>query len=285
MQSITNGIYYENAFAGVTLGAIIQPSGTLVIDTPLRAEESRSWKSVLLTQSRGTHRLLVNLDEHPDRTIGNRSMDITILAHQNTAETFDLRGTVFKGGNYENGEEWEKHPETIGSRWTPPKITFSDKIQLHWGESSIVIEHHPGPSAGAIWVEVPSEEVVFVGDAVVEDQPPFLANADIPSWLETLNLLRARKYRDYTIISGRSGPIEVDAVRSQHTLLKYIHQRIEKLASRNAPIEEFEKMTSSILAKLNFPAIHNTFYTHRLQHGLRQYYTHHFRPTDLQFEN
>ena len=62
MQAITDGIYFQNAYAGVTIGAVITPSGTLLIDSPLLPEEARSWKSVLLTQSRGTHRLLVNLD-------------------------------------------------------------------------------------------------------------------------------------------------------------------------------------------------------------------------------
>jgi len=285
MQSITNGIYYENAFAGVTLGAIIQSSGTLMIDTPLRADESRSWKSILLTQSRGTHRLLVNLDEHPDRTIGNRAMDITILAHQKTAESFEQRGTVFKGGNYENGEHWEKHPETIGSRWTPPKITFSDKIQLNWGESPITLEYHPGPSAGAIWVEIPSAKVVFIGDAVIKDQPPFLANADIPIWLKTIDILRSRKYRDYTIVSGRSGIIEKDDVQAQNALLKYILQRMEKLADRNSPAEEIENIIPIALSKINFPEKHSTFYTYRLQYGLSQYYSHHYLPSDLQSEN
>ena len=81
------------------------------------------------------------------------------------------------------------------SRQTPP-------IRLI--EPEIWIEHHPGPAPGAIWVEIPSKKIVFVGDAVVEHQPPFLADADLPAWIETLSVLRIPKYRDYTIVSGRS---------------------------------------------------------------------------------
>jgi len=285
MQAITNGIYYENAYAGVTLGAIIQPRGTLMIDTPLRAEDARTWKSILLTQSRGTHRIITNLDEHADRTIGNRAMDLTILAHNNTAEAFDIRGTVFKGQNYENGFEWEHFPETIGARWTAPKITFDKKIQLHWGDDPIILEHHPGPSTGSIWVEVPTQKVVFIGDTVTENQPPFLANADITPWLETLDLLRSRQYRDYVIISGRSGPIKPEAVRTQQALLKFIQQRLEKLAHQNASVDEIEKITPSIHAKIEFPARLKGFYIHRLQQGLSQYYLRQYRPSELPNED
>ena len=64
MQAISDEIYYEDSIPGVTLGVIILPGGTLLIDSPLRAEDARSWKSTILTQGRGTHRLLVNMDEH-----------------------------------------------------------------------------------------------------------------------------------------------------------------------------------------------------------------------------
>ena len=80
MHQIADGIFYEDAYPGVTLGAIIMPRGTLMIDAPLRAEDARTWKSVLLTQSRGTHRLLIHLDSHTDRTIGARHMDCTVIA-------------------------------------------------------------------------------------------------------------------------------------------------------------------------------------------------------------
>ena len=91
MQAISDQIYFEDSIPGVTLGIIILPGGTLLIDTPLRAEDARSWKSTILTQSRGTHRLLVNMDDHFDRTIGNRFMGLTILAHKNYVSTYENR--------------------------------------------------------------------------------------------------------------------------------------------------------------------------------------------------
>ncbi|KPL07220.1 hypothetical protein AMJ86_05220 [bacterium SM23_57] len=284
MQAITDGIYYQNAYAGVTIGAVITSGGTLLIDSPLLPEQARSWKSVLLTQSRGTHRLLVNLDEHIDRTLGNRYLDFPILTHKKTAEVFENRATVFKGFNYDTGSEWEKYPEIIGSRWTQPSITFDDHLHLHWGSSEIHLNHRPGPTPGAIWVEIPDEQIVFIGDTVVENQPPFLENADIPAWLESLSLLRSRAYSNYTIISGRSGTITIDVVREQHAFLKSLLGRLETLAKRKSTPEDTKRMVPALLTKIKYPYKFEGFYSKRLAHGLHQYYLNHYSPMEIDQE-
>ncbi|MCJ7700284.1 MAG: MBL fold metallo-hydrolase [Anaerolineales bacterium] len=284
MQEITDGIYYQNAYAGVTLGAVILPGGTLLIDSPLIPDEARSWKSILLTQSIGTHRLLVNLDGHIDRTVGNRYMDFTTLAQTEVSRAYENRSAVFKGQTYDTGSEWEKYPEIIGSRWTQPNITFEDHLQLHWGPDEIHLDHHPGPTPGAIWVEIPSKKIVFIGDAVLEDQPPFLADADIPAWLETLNLLRSKKYNRYAIISGRSGSIKVEAIRDQYELLKSILGRLETLAQRDMTPEGTQKLIPALLSKFKVPPKYGDFFSQRLRYGLHHYYINHYNLSTISQE-
>ena len=79
MQAITDGIYYQNAYAGVTIGAVITSGGTLLIDSPLLPEQARSWKSVLLTQSRGTHRLGRTLCINPGSDYGDGVLQGAII--------------------------------------------------------------------------------------------------------------------------------------------------------------------------------------------------------------
>jgi len=285
MQAITDGIYYQNAYAGVTIGAVILPSGTLLIDSPLIPEEARSWKSIILTQSRGTHRLLVNLDEHYDRTLGNRYLDFSVLAHKHTADAFENRSNVFKGQNYESGSEWEKYPEIIGSRWIQPNLTFEDHLYIHWGNHEIHIAHHKGPSRGAIWVEIPSEKIVFIGDTAIENQPPFLANANLVSWIESLELLKSREFKDYTIISGRSGLITVNIVREQQAMLKNLLGKLETLSQREAPPDETRKLIPGLLSKYQYPNKLEGFYSKRLQYGLHQYYLRNYSLSALDLED
>ena len=283
MQAIASGIYYESNYPGVTLGAVILPRGTLMIDTPLRPEDARTWKSVLLTQSRGTHRLLLNLDGHPDRTIGARYADCTVIAQNNVLETFNNRTSVFKAQPNGSGAEWEHYPEISGTRWMLPQITFSDHMILRWdtidddADTEIIIEYHPGPSDGAAWVIIPSQKVVFVGDAILLDQPPFLEMSHLPSWNNTLSLLRSPGFRNYTIVSGRGGPVTIEYVREQHELLKMLQKRIEIYAEKSALVENIDKITQAYLQKLNYPPALHHIYTKRLQYGLECYIQRHYK--------
>lgn len=283
MQEITRGIYYENAYAGVTLGAILLPQGTVMIDAPLRAEDGRAWRAALSYLGGHSNRLLINLDAHPDRTLGARVMDCTIIAHQKTAQVFRGRPSVFKGQNAESGSEWETYDEAVGTRWAMPDLTFTHELYLHWGPPDLLLEHHPGPTPGAIWVTIQDAKVVFVGDAVLADQPPFLTNADIPTWLEALDYLLTN-YSDYTLISGRDGLVSTDVVHTLKANLAYILETLEKADKADLSPEEIETLIPKLLAFMKVPPQIEDVYAQRLRHGLVQYYARHYRASDLPTE-
>ena len=278
MQQIERGIFYEDSFLGVTVGGIVFSHGTIMIDAPLRAEDARAWRSMLLNQRGGSNRLLVNLDSHPDRTLGARALDCTILAHQKTAQVTRNRPAIFKGMLIESGSSWEYYPEAIGMRWATPDITFTNSMNLFWGGPEVVLEHHPGTTPGAIWVMIPAEKVIFVGDLVVINQPPFLAYAELEEWLEALELLQT-SYSDHLIISGRGGLVVKDAMRRQYQHIKNVMKGIEKLAKRNAAPEETEGLIPSLLADFSFDSQMQQIYAQRLRYGLHQYYARRYRPT------
>jgi glyoxylase-like metal-dependent hydrolase (beta-lactamase superfamily II) len=272
MKQIERGILYENAYLGVTVGGLVFPHGTIMIDAPIRVEEANLWRSQLLNQRRGSNRLLILLDSHPDRTLGARTMESTILAHQNTAEYFINLPIIFKGINVDSGALWEIYNEAIGMRWAIPDITFSERLTLHWGEPEVIIEYHPGSSSGAIWVIIPELEIIFVGDTVVLNQPVFLADADLELWLQALVELRST-YKNYRIISGRGGLTDVIAVREQIKYLRKILRAVERLAEREAEPAATEKLIPRLLKGLDYPQEWQTLYEQRLKHGLHQYYS------------
>jgi glyoxylase-like metal-dependent hydrolase (beta-lactamase superfamily II) len=283
MQKIEQGIYYENAFPGVTIGAVILPLGTILIDAPLRAEDARSWLAILYNLGAKPNRILINLDAHPDRTLGARSMECTIIAHQKAAQVFRGRPSIFKGQNAESGSEWETYDDIVGTRWAIPDITFTNSLTLHWGEPEVLIEHHAGPAPGSTWVVIPSQHIAFIGDAVLSGQPPFLTNADIPAWVETLDLL-LNSYRDYTIVCGRGGLVKIEDVNTQQHHLKNVLKGMEKLAKRNAVPEQIESLIPGLLADLSFPSELEEQYIQRYRHGLYQYYTRRYRPAEAMTE-
>jgi cyclase len=281
MHQIVRGIFYDDTYLGVTLGGLVYAQGAILIDAPLRAEDSRSWRMALANQRSGANRLLVNLDAHPDRTLGARALDCTIVAHQKAAQVFRNRPTIFKGQTVETGAEWEAYPDAVGLRWANPDLTFTETMSLFWGGPEVILQHRAGPSSGSIWVVVPNDKVVFVGDLVTPEQPPFLAYADMNEWIENLEVLLT-EFKDYVVVSGRGGPVTTKAIRTQQQFLKAVVKQTDRLARRNASPEETEDAVPGLLNELalNVDADMHDKYTHRLTYGLAQYYIRRFRPSN-----
>jgi glyoxylase-like metal-dependent hydrolase (beta-lactamase superfamily II) len=276
MQSIADNVYIEDHYLGVTLGVIQQARGLIQVDAPPSPDDSRSWRAALMGLSGGPDRLLVNLDAHPDRTLGARAMDCTVLAHEKTAQVFRLRPTTFKAQGTETGSDWETIPGLGTVRWAPPEISFTSQMTLHWGETPVIVEHHPGPTIGAIWVIMRQERVVFIGDLVPKNQPPFLAHADLPAWMEALGILLSPEYRGFTFVSGRGGTVTSSAIKAQAELIKRIHDRLEKMSKRGTSADATEKLIEPFLSKFKSSASRHKQYIQRMRYGLRHYYSRHY---------
>lgn len=278
MQELALSIYIETGYAGVTLGAINWSHGLILIDAPFRAEDARSWRSALLNLGGGVDRMLVNLDAHFDRTLGARAMECTIVGHEKVAEVFRNRPVTFKTQGSETGAEWELYNGLGSIRWVPPEITFSEEMVIHWDESPLKLEHHPGPSIGATWAVLPVQHIAFVGDAVVPDQPPFLASANLPAWIESLKLLTTPAFQEYLIVSGRGGLVAMQQVRKQIQFLEKVNQMVSQLAEQKAPATETESLVEPLLSDFHSSQQREFQFRQRLKYGLRQYYARHFQP-------
>ncbi|NQS91587.1 MAG: MBL fold metallo-hydrolase [Chloroflexi bacterium] len=279
MHEIKPGIFYEDTYPGPTIGAILLPRGMIFIDAPLRPEDGHRWRTTLLNRSQGTiHKLVVCLDGHPDRTIGAKSLDCPILTHKDAAMSLQEPSPMVRGAISESGSLWERYPESSGMQWMIPDITFTEKMQFHWSEDPVILEHHPGPRPGSSWMIIPSEKVMFIGDAVVIKSPPFLGRAHLPTWIDTLDELLKARFKDYTIISGRGGEISLDHIKELKKTFRKIHRRIDKLASRRASAEDIRDQAEKFMDEFSFLKRDREFFLQRLQHGLSQYYLRNYFP-------
>jgi glyoxylase-like metal-dependent hydrolase (beta-lactamase superfamily II) len=278
MEEIAKNVYVEERFLGVTLGVISQPRGLIQIDAPPSPEDGRSWRAAMMGMGNGPERVLVNLDAHPDRTLGVRAMDCTVIAHEKTAQAFRNRPNTFKAQGDETGANWESIPGLGSVRWAPPEISFLDQLTLHWGDTPILLQSRPGPTPGAIWVVLPIEKVVFVGDAVLKNQPPFLAHADLPLWIEMIKVLLEPEYKGFTIVSGRGGIVTTQVVRHQMEVLKRIHDRVEKIGKKKTAPHLTDRLADQLLKVFKAPAARQQQYVHRLRYGLHYYYVRHYQP-------
>jgi cyclase len=282
MDAIAKNVYIEDRYPGVTLGVVVQQRGLVQIDAPPSPEDGRIWRASLMGMGGGPERVLINLDAHPDRTLGARAMDCTVIAHEKTAQAFRNRPNTFKAQGDETGANWEAIPGLGSVRWAPPEISFMEKMTLHWGDMPILLESRPGPASGAIWVILPDEKVVFVGDTVTKGQPPFLAYASLPEWIESLKRLQEPEYKGFTIVSSRGGVVTPQLVRSQADILKRIHDKVEKLGSKKSSAAAVDKLAEQLLKDFRAPAARHKQYAHRLRYGLNHYYVRHYQATSRQ---
>jgi uncharacterized sulfatase len=277
MQSIADKVYIEDQYLGVTLAVLQEARGLIQIDAPPSPEDSRSWRGALMSLSGGPDRLLVILDAHPDRTLGARAMDCTVVAQEKTAQVFRSRPTTFKAQGTETGADWETIPGLGTVRWAPPEISFTSQMSLHWDDTAVDFEHHSGPTTGAMWVVLREEQVAFVGDLVSKNQPPFLAHSDLPGWIEALDLILSQDYRGFTIVSGRGGTVSTAVIKAQADLISRVHEKLEKMARRGSSPDATEKLVEPLLAGFKSSAARHKQYIQRLRYGLRHYYARHYR--------
>lgn len=272
MQEIAENVFFETSYPGVTLGAINTPQGLLMIDSPIYAEDARSWRSALMNFSNNGNRLLVALDAHHDRSLGLRNLECRLIGHESLTDAYGSRPVSIKAQVQEAGAEWESYGGLGSIRWLVPEITFSDVMVLHWNDKPIRIESHPGPSTGASWVVVPQSGVAFVGDAVISDQPPFLADANIPLWIENLKILLTPPYQNFSLVSGRSGLVTIKEVQEQVRFLERIDSSLRRFTKKTLMPAETESLAEKFMTSFS----DRTMYFDRLKHGLYAYYERHF---------
>lgn len=229
-------------------------------------------------------RVLINLDAHYDRTLGSRAMEATLITHEATATAFRSRPLTFKNQHLGTGAAWELSNNLGTVRWVPPDITFDNSISLYPDSITVNVEHHPGPMAGSCWIEIPEEKIIFVGDTLTVDQPPFLANADITAWVESLELLASQRFTGYRLISGRGGVTSTSRIAPLVKWLKDVESKVKELGEKSAQPEDAAALAPKFLKDFSFSGEFESMYADRVKWGLFQYYAHRFCPTRAETE-
>ncbi|MCD4753306.1 MAG: hypothetical protein K8R40_09570 [Anaerolineaceae bacterium] len=272
MQEIAENVYYEINHPGVVLGAVNTSHGLLMIDSPIYGDDARSWRSALMNYGSTGNRLLISLDAHHDRSLGLRNLECRLVGHEDLSNAYRSRPVSIKAQEQDAGAEWETYGGLGSIRWLVPEITFSERMLLHWTEKPIRFEYHPGPSIGASWVVIPEAGVVFIGDAVVSNQPPFLAEANIEKWIESLKKLLSPDYQNYVFVSGRSGLVTGHEVQEQIQWLEKINSQLKKMDRKQQKASD----TGSLVEKFMQDFNDREMYSDRLKHGLYRYFEKHY---------
>jgi len=278
MIEISENVIIDTSLSGVTVGVIKTPRGVIFIDSPLTPKDVQSWRTTAMKTDSGSSRVQVLLDEHFDRSATTVPIKSPVLAHEKTCKAIQARPSTFRLPTSYTGSDWELYPDIGPMQWIIPEITFTNNMLLEWDEDVAILEYHPGPSKGCSWVKIPGARILFVGDTVIAGEPPFLENADLEPWLQELDLLKSDEFKEFTIISGRSGIIDKTDIQTQIKFLNLLKKRLEKFSAKNIEVTQLEKFTASLME--SFPTKTKKVQEHynaRLKWGISQYYTKNIR--------
>ena len=266
MQKIVPNVYLENKYIGVNLGIVVIGQELLLVDSPLHAEEVNEWFKVV--SERGRPKFLVLLDSHPDRVLGSRNLTLPAIAQDQTLQTIREWADTFKGNAHPIGAEADQLKRITGVNNAIPEITFSERMVIHIGGKEIVFLHRPGPRPGSMWMVIPDLSVVFVGDTVTIDEPPYVGVSVLEPWLNSLDELRGSDMKSYALISSYGGRIDRKDINHMARFLRKVQSRVEKLEDGKNRNEEIERSAVDLMGDFSIRPLQKDLILKRLKTGL-----------------
>jgi hypothetical protein len=280
MEEIASNVYLEMEFPRVVLGILKLDHGMVMIDSPFRLPDTQSWMAKLRHFGMGMEALHLLLDAHVDRTLMTHAMETDVIIHEDACDIIRNRSASSRSQELEIGPDWTHTELPSGTRFFIPRMTFSDEVLIHWGEKPLVISHRAGSHYAGAWLIHDAQKVVFVGDSVVIDQPPFLAKANLDCWIGDLNWLSSPRFEDYQIVSSRSGLIQPESIRKMAELLTDIEEQLGELSKQGSPIAGVPDLSLQLLKKMDYDPKDQDRYYHRLTRGLELYLKRHYSRQD-----
>lgn len=270
MKEIANNIFIKERLTGIVLGVFRLYNGLLTIDAPLKADEQQSWRHDLAQLDGNGEHMMVMLDTNMDRLLGMHFSTFPVLTHESALEIIQNLPSTLRIPEMQVRSDSEAYDQSQGVRWRLPNMTFSKQVSIHWDDRPITMAHQPGAHHAAIWVRDAAEKVVFIGDSVVIDQPPFLECCQLDLWMDELKWLSSDQFADYKIISGRNGLIEQDDAMTMHGFLSVVKAGLKELSELDELDKGIEALAASLLGQLSINKAFKEQYHCRLVWGLKE---------------
>lgn len=272
MQEIADNVFIVHNSLGLVAGIIQNEHGVVLIDCPSRHDEANSWREFAARASVGKPRYMVVMDTNYDRVLSIRGSESILVAHADTIAPIRSRLASLKIADETGSHETHETPGS-SNRMQTPELHFDQKMSLHLDRLSIDLEHHPGSNIAGLWAIIPERKVVFVGDSVLIDQPPFLAYSNLDRWEQDLKELASKRFKDYQIVSARSGLVDKEQVKTMAKHISFINKTFEKLCAAKAPLEEWYAKIPVIIDRMSKIDLFNSeLFYNRLHWGITTYY-------------
>jgi cyclase len=224
---------------GCNPGLVTTSDGVVFIDSPQLPSDAIAW--IDAASQLGQQLILINTEHHIDHSVGNHFFDIPIIGQEGTRARFYDFFPIWGSSIKDAMQMFQKlDPEGAAKvreyKIKPPQITFKDQIKLYYGGLEIWAVNTPGHLPNSTVVYIPEDGVVFMSDTLVVEQLPWLHEADVLAWLDSLK--RVRSWQPRIVVPGH-GPVAVPAVLdSMYAFLSEVVEKVSKAINNGWSLEE-----------------------------------------------
>jgi cyclase len=228
IREIAPDIFIETEFHGANVCFVITGEGVILIDTPMLPSDARAWRNEIETRTDEKILYIINTDHHRAHVVGNQYFpEATVIAHEFAWKNMQSYGDSFRTrllNLYSDripqaAEKWEQRLDIV-----LPEVTFTDRISLFKGDKEIQMIPLGGHTPATSVVYFPNEKLLFSGDLVVTDRPPFLSQGDTKEWLQALTYLRKLRY--YVLSPGHGEPTGKEATERMSEFLRLVRRKV-----------------------------------------------------------
>ena len=228
IREIAPNVFVETGYHGANVAFIVTGEGVILIDSPMLPNEARAWMDEILKRTDEEIIYIVNTDHHRAHVIGNQYFPTaTVIAHEHAWKEMKSYGDSFRTrliNMYreripEAVEEWKQSLEII-----KPEVTFTGRTILFKGDKEIHLIPVGGHTPATTVVLLPEEGLLFAGDVVVTNRPPFLSQGNTKEWLEALTYLRKLNYD--VLIPGHGELTGKEATERMSEYLRMVRRRV-----------------------------------------------------------
>ena len=224
---------------------IITTEGVIIIDTRPTPTEARKVLKEIRKLTDLPIVYTINTHYHGDHTFGNQifKSSKSIIAHKNVRNTLIKSGqdhlSLFKTFGLPGMDEVEV---------TPPNIVYEKGMEIWLGEYRLQLLYHgKGHTNGDTIIFLDQLRTVITGDLVFNKKIPYMADAYIDEWIESLKYIQFLK--NETVIPGH-GPIggRPTVIAMKHYLMDLKEHVLEQLKNKKS-LEETQNAVEPILRK------------------------------------